>query len=71
MNTYTTTDLVSLRQRELRAQAAEHRRSIESQAVASEPTTTRVAIAFKLRQVIGTLPTLRMPSPVAGRPQSA
>jgi hypothetical protein len=70
MNTYSTIDLVSLRQRELRADAAEHRRSIEAQATASEPTAaTRAAISFRLRQVIGTLPTLR--ARPASVPQSA
>ncbi len=60
MNTYSTNDLVSLRQRELRADAAEHRRSIEAQATVLEPATaTRAAISFRLRHVLGTLPTLR------------
>lgn len=67
MNTYSTTDLVSLRQRELRADAAEHRRSIEAQATASAPTATRAAISFKLRQVIATMPTLRVrPTTIRG-----
>jgi hypothetical protein len=68
MNTYTTTDLVTLRQRELRAQAADHRRSIEARAAATQPEQpARAAITFRLRQVIGTLPSFRVnPVSMAG-----